>query len=167
LNKTKWFAVPVLVLALAGCTAQDVVIASLDAIELGATIAIATQSDPATVAVLEAVAKAVPLAITEYRSTDPAATKATVIAADFDLALASANALSPQDQAIVGATILAVQTLLTQLQQTAVTSENCPEGNCVQPALTRQQTSALAAIAARNDQLRVRIAAVRTAATAR
>jgi hypothetical protein len=105
-----------MMLALAGCTSQDVVIASLDAIEAAATVAVATQPSGAALTVLEAVALAVPQAIQEYESSDTLARKTVLISGNFAQALESTKGLDAQDQAVLATTVAAVQTLELQLQ---------------------------------------------------
>jgi hypothetical protein len=106
-----------MLLALAGCTGQDAVVASLDAIEAASTVALAAQPGGAALTVLEVVAQAVPQAIQEYESSDPAARKATLISGYFAQALESTKALDTHDQAVLAATLDAVQTLEAQLAQ--------------------------------------------------
>lgn len=105
-----------MMLVLAGCTSQDVVIASLDAIEAAATVALAAQPGGAALTALEAVALAVPQSIQEYESSDTLARKTVLISGYFAQALASAKGLDAQDQAVLAATVAAVQTLELQLQ---------------------------------------------------
>ena len=143
----------VLVLALAGCTQQDRVIATLDSIEAGAIIAAAAHPDAATINVLQIVSLAVPQAITEEQSTDSGAQKAVVIGEAFASALAQSKLLSPQDQAIMAVTVAAITQLLSELQAVSATPVAAAQARTRGSSLTPKQERALDAVGAKNDKL--------------